>query len=125
MRLRRILLGRFVVVPVMIAVTAGLWNIYVALHAHGLLSGRVVDEAGHPVRGADVILFEHDFVTQVEKARTSSDAGGDFVFTNNGSHLVQLQAQKGRQASPRMTIRLWFRGQDRVVQQPLMLVPFG
>ena len=56
-----------------IALAVGIWNAYVTLHAHGLLSGRVVDAAGRPVGGATVVLFAHDFVTQVEKERTSTD----------------------------------------------------
>ncbi len=70
MRWRRALSSRFVVVPAVIVVTVIAWNLYVTRHDHGLLQGRVVDAAGHPVGGATVILFAHDFVTQVEKART-------------------------------------------------------
>jgi hypothetical protein len=125
MRWRRILLSRFVIVPALIAVTALGWNIYVELHAHGVLAGRVIDPAGKPVAGATVVLWAHDFVTQVETARTTTDAAGDFRFTDNPSHLIQLQAQSGKAASPRVTIRLWFRGQDRVVAAPLQIAPAG
>ncbi len=123
MRWRRALRSRFVIVPAAIAVTVIAWNLYVTLHAHGLLQGRVVDAAGHPVDGATVILFAHDFVTQIEKARTHTNAAGEFSFDHNDSHLIQLQAQDGSARSPRITIRLWFRAQDRVLQQPLRLVP--
>jgi len=123
MRWQRVLRSRFVVVPMVIAATVAAWNVYVTLHAHGLLQGRVVDAAGHPIGGATVILFTHDFVTQVEKARTRTDAAGDFRFDNNDSHLIQLQAEDGSERSPRITIRLWFRAQDRVLQQPLHLAP--
>jgi len=122
---RRVLLSRFAVVPaVIVAVTVG-WNVYVALHAHGLLEGHVVDASGQPVAGATVVLFTHDFVTQVEKARTRTDAAGDFRFNGNDSHLIQLQAEDRAQRSPRITVRLWFRAQDRVVQTPLRLAPTG
>lgn len=121
--MRRILLSRFVVVPLLIAVLIGAWNIYVSLHDHGLLAGRVVDAAGRPMANATVILFTHDFVTQVEKARTATDANGAFRFDHNDSHLVQLQAQDGNQSSRRITIRLWFRAQDRVLRKPLVLTP--
>jgi Carboxypeptidase regulatory-like domain len=120
---RRILLSRFVVVPLVIAVLIGAWNIYVSLHDHGLLAGRVVDASGRPIANATVILFTHDFVTQVEKARTATDANGAFRFDHNDSHLVQLQAQDGNQSSRRITIRLWFRAQDRVLRKPLVLTP--
>ena len=120
---RGILSSRFVVVPAAIALIAALWNLYVALHAHGLLEGRGVDRAGNPVSGATVTLFAHDFVTQVERTRTQTDAAGRFHFTGNDSHLVQLQAQDGAAVSPRVTIRLWFRAQDRVLPEPLRLAP--
>jgi hypothetical protein len=122
---RRILLSRFVLVPALIAATALAWNIYVELHAHGMLAGRVIDAAGKPVAGATVVLWAHDFVTQVETARTTTDAAGDFRFTDNPSHLIQLQALAGKDTSPRVTVRLWFRGQDRVVATPLKLTPAG
>lgn len=123
MNWRRILLSRFFIVPVLIVAFVVGWNIYVTLHAHGLLAGRVVDASGKPVADATVILFTHDFVTQVEKARTRTDASGDFRFDNNDSHLIQLQAQDGKQASRRITVHLWFRAQDRVLAKPLRLAP--
>ena len=119
----RFLTNRFVVVPAGIAIVVALWNLYVALHAHGLLEGRFVDTAGRPVAGATVTLFAHDFVTQVEKARTTTDAAGRFRFTGNHSHLIQLQAQDGAASSPRITIRLWFRAQDRSLPEPLRMAP--
>jgi len=120
--MKRVLRSRFFVVPATIALAVALWNIYVSLHAHGLIAGRVVDADGRPVAGATVVLFAHDFVTQVEKARTATDGGGDFRFNDNDSHLVQLQAVDGKQSSQRITLRLWFRGQDRVLRQPLRLL---
>lgn len=120
---RRILTSRFVVVPAAIAIIVALWNLYVALHAHGQLEGRVVDASGNPVAGATVTLFAHDFVTQVERTRTQTDMAGRFRFTGNDSHLIQLQAQEGAALSPRITIRLWFRAQDRILPEPLRLSP--
>jgi hypothetical protein len=123
--LRRVLLSRFFLVPAAIALAAGGWNIYVSLHAHGLLAGRVMDAAGYPIAGATVILYTHDFVTQAEKERTKSDAEGAFRFSDNNSHLIQLQAVDGAQSSPRVTIRLWFRAQDRVLAAPLVIGAAG
>ena len=123
MNWRRVLLSRFVVVPLVLAIAIGAWNIYVDAHAHGLLEGSVVDASGKPLAGATVILFTHDFVTQVEKAETKSDAQGGFRFDGNDSHLIQLQARDGNATSPRVTVRLWFRAQDRVVREPLRIGP--
>jgi hypothetical protein len=120
---RRLLSNRFVIVPAAIAIVVVLWNLYVAMHAHGRLEGRVTDASGNPVAGATVTLFAHDFVTQIEKARAKTDIAGRFRFDRNDSHLIQLQAQLGTAASPRITIRLWFRAQDRVFTEPLRLGP--
>lgn len=121
--MKRVLLSRFVIVPLLLAVVIAGWNLYVSLHDHGLLAGHVVNASGAPVAGATVVLFTHDFVTQVEKARTTTDADGAFRFAHNDSHLVQLQAQDAGAASSRITIRLWFRAQDRVLRTPLRLLP--
>jgi hypothetical protein len=123
MNWRRVLLSRFFIVPLVLAVAIVAWNIFVDAHAHGLLEGSVVDASGKPVAGATVILFTHDFVTQVEKAETKSDANGGFRFDGNDSHLIQLQARDGNATSPRVTVRLWFRAQDRVVREPLRIGP--
>jgi hypothetical protein len=125
MTCRRVLLSRFFIVPATIGVLAIGWNSYVSLHAHGLLAGRVADRDGRPVAGATVVLFTHDFVTQAEKERTKTDAQGEFRFTDNNSHLIQLQALDGSQASQRVTIRLWFRAQDRLIRSPLVIGPAG
>jgi len=122
MRLPAVLRSRFVVVPAALVALIGGWNVYVARHDHGWLAGRVVDAAGHPVTGATVVLFEQQFTNQVERARTETDGGGWFHFIGNKSHLIELQASgPGGQASPRRIVRLWFRAQDRVLQQPLVV----
>jgi hypothetical protein len=119
--LRRILLSRFFVVPATITVIVLVWNVYVSMHDHGVVVGHVVDASGHPVAGATVVLYNHDFITQVEHARTKTDAGGAFRFDHNESHLIMLQAVDGAAQSPRRTVRLWFRSQDRVLDRPLRL----
>lgn len=119
--IRRILLHRFVLVPALIGLAVLGWNIYVAQHAHGILTGTVVDAAGHPAAGAKVVLYVKDFVTQAQSAETRTDAAGRFRFDSNHSYQVQLQAEHGNLRSPRITVKLWFRAQDRALQQPLRL----
>jgi hypothetical protein len=121
MNWRRVLLSRFFIVPFVLLVSIVGWNIYVDAHAHGLLEGTVVNAVGQPVAGATVILSVHDFVTQVEKARTATDASGRFRFDDNNSHLIQLQAQGGGASSAKVTVRLWFRAQDRLLMEPLRI----
>ena len=118
---RRVLGSRFFVVPAALAMIVLVWNIYVALHAHGIIAGEVVDAAGKPVAGATVTLYRLNFITEVEAARTRTDAQGRFRFTSNNSHLIELQAAAGGKNSARVTVRLWFRAQDRVLARPLAL----
>ena len=118
---RHILGNRFVIVAGLLAAVVLGWNSYVTLHAHGILTGRVVDASGEPVAGAEVTLYRLNFITEVKAGQTRTDAEGRFRFTDNRSHLIEVQATAGQQISPRVTIRLWFRGQNRRLAAPLRL----
>jgi len=121
-RWRRLLLNRFVAVIAAIAAAAALWNVYVSMHDHGIVAGRVVDPAGRPVAGATVVLWVLNFTTFVEKARVVTDADGRFVLTNRDSHHILLSAEKpGAGRSARMDVRLYFRAQDVELGAPLVL----
>ena len=120
-RWRAWLLNRFVVVPVVLALIVLGWNIYVSLHAHGVIAGEVVDASGRPVAGATVTLYHLNFITEVKTGETRTNAQGRFGFTDNNSHLIELQAAAGSATSPRVTVRLWFRAQDRDLAVPLTL----
>ncbi|MGG5808583.1 carboxypeptidase-like regulatory domain-containing protein [Falsiroseomonas sp. CW058] len=113
--------SRWVVVPGGIAAVVVGWNLHVAASAGGVVEGRVVDAAGRPVPGAQVLLFERSFVVSNESQRTTADAEGRFRFTGNASHAVQLQAVAGALRSDRVLLRLWFRAQDRRMEEPLRL----
>jgi hypothetical protein len=125
-RWRRLLLNRFVLVPATIAVLVGLWNIYVATHDHGVVIGRVVDEAGQPVGDATVVLWVLNFTTYVEKARATTAPDGRFQLVNAESHNIQLIADKpGIGRSARVPVRLYFRAEDVVLREPLVLAKGG
>jgi carboxypeptidase family protein len=119
---RRLVINRFVLVPVAIALSVVVWNVYVSSHNHGVVAGRVVDPDGRPVPGATVVLWVLNFTTYVEKKRTTTDSAGRFVITDNDSHNIRLAAEKpdiGR--SPRIPVRLYFRAQDFELRDPLVL----
>jgi hypothetical protein len=113
------LANRFVVLAVVITVGIGAWNIYVDAHAHGIVTGAVVDATGRPVAGALVRMFGRSFVSEQEQAHTTTDAAGRFRFADNASHVIQLQVERGPARSARTTIRLWFRAQDVALATPL------
>ena len=108
-----LLFNRFVAVLAALAAAAGVWNGYVALHNHGIVSGRVIGATGEPVAGATVVLWVLNFTTFVENARVTTDADGRFVVINRNSHHIQLSAEKpGVGRSSRIDVRLYFRAQD-------------
>jgi protocatechuate 3,4-dioxygenase beta subunit len=123
---RAILVNRFVLVPGAIVLAIALWNIYVATHNHGLLTGRVTDSGGRPVADATVSLWVYNFTTYEEKAQVKTDAGGVFRFTDNPSHRIQISAEKaGVGRSPRIPVFLYFRAQDTTLDTPLRLTGAG
>jgi hypothetical protein len=125
-RWRSILLNRFVLVPGVIVLAIGLWNVYVATHNHGIVTGQVVDAAGRPVADATVGLWIFNFTTYEEKERVTTDANGVFRFTNNPSHRIQVGAEKaGVGRSQRVPIFLYFRSQDMTLETPLRLTGAG
>jgi hypothetical protein len=123
---RALLLNRFVLVPGAIVVAIALWNVYVATHNHGIVTGRVLDAEGRPVAGATVALWTFNFTTYEERAQVKTDADGVFRFTDNPSHRIQVGAEKqGVGRSQRVPIFLYFRSQDTVLATPLRLVRPG
>jgi protocatechuate 3,4-dioxygenase beta subunit len=123
---RGILFNRFVLVPGGIVLAIVLWNVYVATHNHGLLTGRVTDSSGRPVADATVSLWVYNFTTYEEKERVKTDADGVFRFTDNPSHRIQISADKpGVGRSPRIPVFLYFRAQDTTLDSPLRLAGAG
>lgn len=119
---RRLVINRFTLTLGTIAVSVIFWNIYVSLHDHGVVEGRVVDASGRPVPGATVVLWVLNFTTYVEKTRGTTDGDGRFVIRNPDSHNIQLAAEKpGLGSSARVPVRLYFRAEDIQLQKPLTL----
>ncbi len=120
--MKALLLNRFVLVPGVIAIAIALWNVYVATHNHGVIVGRVVDAAGHPVVDASVALWVYNFTTYEEKEHVKTDKSGTFRFTDNPSHRIELSAEKaGTGRSDRIPVFLYFRSEDIELAAPLRL----
>lgn len=113
--------SRWVIVPGGMLAVVALWNLYVAANAGGIVEGQVLDRGGAPVPGANVLLYERAFITNNEKQRAVTGPDGRFRFEGNTSHAIQLQAERPGGRSERMTLRLWFRAQNRTVTEPLRL----
>jgi hypothetical protein len=125
--MRRGWLGnRYVLVLGVIALGAGGWNAYVALHADGVVEGRVVGPDGRPVAGARVTFSERTLTTLEPRATVETDADGVFRFSGQMAHHFALEARKdGTGAAPRSLYRRWFRGQHVRLREPVRLAPRG
>jgi hypothetical protein len=107
-----------------LALVVVLWNLYVAYHDDGILAGTVVGPAGRPVPGAEVVLSERTIVSLEPIAETVTDDAGHFEFARHDRHRVVLTASKpGVGASGRLEVRLYFRNQNRLLDEPLQLAP--
>jgi hypothetical protein len=123
MNWRTILTSRFFAVPSAVVAALIGWNLYVAAHAHGQVTGKVLRADGAPAAGATIVLYERNLTSHfLEKSRTTTDAAGDFHFDDNRSHQIRLDAigPDGRQGQARI-IRLWFAAQDTRLREALVL----
>jgi hypothetical protein len=106
------------------AIVIALWNLSVVRHDDGTLAGTVVGPDGRPVPGAEVVLSERTIVSLEPIAETVTDDEGHFRFTRHDRHRVVLTASKpGVGASGRLEVRLYFRNQNRQLEEPLQLAP--
>ena len=99
-----------------------LWNIYITHNDDGILSGYVVDATGHPVADAQVSLAEKSVVSIIPIMQTQTDKTGQFRFQEHGQYAPVLSAEKaGVGATEREHLRLYFRNQNRILVEPLVL----
>ena len=122
---RRLLLNRFVLVPGTIVLAALIWNGYVSLHDGGLIEGRVTDPSGRPVADAEIVVMVQNVTTFSEKGRARTGPDGVFRIIDNPSHHVQIFAETPTGRSERRDLRLWFRGQNTVLDEPLVVGSAG
>ncbi len=116
------LLNRYVVTFGTIAVAAALWNLYIAFNDDGIVEGRVVGPSGQPVAGAEVILSERTLLVTEPRQRVTTDEAGTFTITGHRYHRVWLKAVKPEiGASPQTEYRLYFRGANLHLEEPLRL----
>jgi len=116
------LFNRVTVTTLLIALLVVGWNLYVVAHDDGILTGTVVGPGGAPVEGAKVVLSERTLVSLEPIAETTTGADGGFRFAKHDRHRVVLTASKdGVGASGRLEVRLYFRNQNRQLDQPLRL----
>ncbi len=120
---KSLLLNRFSLTVGVLVLGAGLWNAYVSVNDDGRISGRVVDQTGQPVVGATVALSRKTVSSVDSVAETQTGSSGEFSFVDHGQYALLLSATKADAEAPRRTYQLWFRNQNLVLDEPLVLLP--
>jgi len=114
--------NRYILTLGALGVLAISWNIYVALNNDGIIAGRVVTAEQQPVSGATVTLSERSLLVAVPKGRTVTDDKGAFRFAGHTLHHFYLEASKeGAGRMPPKEFRLYFKGQNLLIEKPLVL----
>lgn len=116
------LINRVTITLGLIVVVVVAWNLYVQAHDDGILEGRVVDASGAPVADAKVVLSEQTIVSLSPIAETTTDAAGRFRFERHDRHALVLTAEKpGLGQSARIDVRLYFKNQNRALDEPIVI----
>ena len=119
---RNWLLNRFTITFGGLAVVVSLWNLYVSAHATGLIAGRVVGPDDRPVAGATVLLSERTLLVTKPADRTVTDDEGRFAFEDQDLYRLYLAAEKeGVGEAAAREFRLYFKGQELVLEHPIRL----
>ena len=118
------LYNRYALTLGVIAILVVGWNLYVAFHQDGIITGRVVGPDNQPLRGASVVLSEKTLLVTTPKAKTTTDEKGEFRFTGHNLYHLYLEAsQEGIGTTGTREFRLYFRGQNLFIDKTLRLEP--
>lgn len=123
MQWRPILFNRFVVTIATVAIIALLWNIYVSLNDGGSVRGRVVTSDGSPLAGATVKLSRKTVASVELIGEATTDADGIFTFDNHGEYALVITVSENGATSARTVVPLWFRNQDIILDEPIIVEP--
>jgi hypothetical protein len=117
-----LLLNRYTITfGLMAMITAG-WNLYIVLNNDGIITGRVMGPDNQPVAGATVVLSEKTLLVTAPRARTTTDATGEFRFKGHKLYRLYLEAfKKGIGRMEPKEFRLYFKGQNMALDKPLRL----
>jgi len=102
----------------------GGWHIFVINNDDGFLRGRVVDDSGDPVQGAQVELQEKTINLLKQPTVETTNAEGWFEYEDVEMIEFVIRARKaGVGVSERQRHHLYFMGQNWTLPEPLVLRP--
>lgn len=122
--LRSVFINRYTMTFGITIAIAILWNIFVILNDSGILNGRVVDRNNQPIGNARVVLSEKTLLVTAPQDEVVTDAEGYFRFEGHRLYHLYLEAsKKDLGSSSSQEIRLYFKGQNKTLKEPLVLEP--
>ncbi len=122
--LRSVFVNRYTITFGLTLVIALLWNLFVSFNDSGILSGRVVDQNNQPIGNARVILSEKTLLVTASRDEVITDADGYFRFEGHKLYHLYLEVSKDDLASASsQEVRLYFKGQNKILKKPLVLEP--
>ncbi len=120
--LKSIFINRYTITFAIALFLALLWNLFVLFNDSGILSGRVIDSLHQPVEGATVSLSEKTLLVTSQRDEVTTDGDGFFRFEGHDLYHLYLKVKKGNAALPsHKEVRLYFRGQNKTLKEPLIL----
>lgn len=120
--LTSIFINRYTITFAITVVVALLWNLFVIFNDSGILTGRVVDRNNQPIADARVVLSEKTLLVTAPRDEVNTDANGYFRFEGHKLYHLYLEASKGDVgSSSSREVRLYFKGQNKNLNEPLVL----
>lgn len=120
--LRSIFINRYTITFGIATALALLWNLFVIFNDSGILNGRVVDRDNLPIGNAQVVLSEKTLLVTAPRDKVITDENGYFRFEGHKLYHLYLEASKDDLgASSSQEIRLYFKGQNKTLKEPLVL----
>ena len=120
--LKSIFINRYTMTFTETIVVALLWNLFILFNDSGILSGRVVDRNNQPVADARVVLSEKTLLVTAPRDEVKTDQNGYFRFEGHRLYHLYLEAMKGdARSSSSREVRLYFKGQNKKLKEPLVL----
>jgi len=122
--LRSVFINRYTITFGITITIALLWNLFVIFNDSGILSGRVVNQNNQPIGNAQVVLSEKTLLVTAPQDQVITDAEGYFRFEGHRLYHLYLEASKDDWgSSSSQEIRLYFKGQNKTLKEPLVLEP--
>lgn len=116
-----IFINRYTIAFAVTIVFALLWNLFVLFNDNGILSGRVIDQTNMPVAGARVILSEKTLLVTAPRDEVMTSSDGSFRFEGHKLYHLYLEAITDGGLSSTREVRLYFKGQNKKLDDPLVL----